>query len=329
VEKIGRNEPCICGSGKKYKKCCLVQEQEREARQRDEAGAASRALDWLATEFPGAIRETVQAGFYGGLKKTEREVLEGLSGEVMELLNINIGEWLLTDAKISVEGAFRPVREILLGENGVPLSPGGLRWLESLGESALGLYEVLRVNPGDGLWVKNVMHENDPAIWIRDRTASRNMVAWDIFGARIVNNGEYSILSGALYPFKRDAANKTRAKLVRKLKDITSDSSESRDIYCNVIVNEWLKTLVAAQQSAEDTTEMVSLDLDAWPDAELAVLGDRTPKKAVKTDAGRRAVIDLIKGYENFVAHQARLADSTPADTALLWQALGLQPERN
>lgn len=21
-EKIGRNEPCICGSGKKYKKCC-------------------------------------------------------------------------------------------------------------------------------------------------------------------------------------------------------------------------------------------------------------------------------------------------------------------
>jgi len=22
VEKIGRNDPCSCGSGKKYKKCC-------------------------------------------------------------------------------------------------------------------------------------------------------------------------------------------------------------------------------------------------------------------------------------------------------------------
>jgi hypothetical protein len=22
VEKIGRNDPCLCGSGKKYKKCC-------------------------------------------------------------------------------------------------------------------------------------------------------------------------------------------------------------------------------------------------------------------------------------------------------------------
>ena len=24
--KIGRNDPCLCGSGKKYKKCCLNEE---------------------------------------------------------------------------------------------------------------------------------------------------------------------------------------------------------------------------------------------------------------------------------------------------------------
>lgn len=23
LKKIGRNDPCICGSGKKYKRCCL------------------------------------------------------------------------------------------------------------------------------------------------------------------------------------------------------------------------------------------------------------------------------------------------------------------
>ena len=27
--KIGRNDPCPCGSGKKYKKCCLPKEQQR------------------------------------------------------------------------------------------------------------------------------------------------------------------------------------------------------------------------------------------------------------------------------------------------------------
>lgn len=29
--KLGRNEPCYCGSGKKYKKCCLRKDEEQEA----------------------------------------------------------------------------------------------------------------------------------------------------------------------------------------------------------------------------------------------------------------------------------------------------------
>ena len=28
--KIGRNDPCHCGSGKKYKRCCLEEDQEGE-----------------------------------------------------------------------------------------------------------------------------------------------------------------------------------------------------------------------------------------------------------------------------------------------------------
>lgn len=28
VEKVGRNDPCPCGSGKKYKSCCLLKEQQ-------------------------------------------------------------------------------------------------------------------------------------------------------------------------------------------------------------------------------------------------------------------------------------------------------------
>ena len=32
--KLGRNEPCHCGSGKKYKKCCLSKDEEQEALER-------------------------------------------------------------------------------------------------------------------------------------------------------------------------------------------------------------------------------------------------------------------------------------------------------
>ena len=30
MAKIGRNAPCPCGSGKKYKKCCLLTQQEKK-----------------------------------------------------------------------------------------------------------------------------------------------------------------------------------------------------------------------------------------------------------------------------------------------------------
>jgi uncharacterized protein YchJ len=32
-DKIGRNEPCPCGSGKKYKKCCMGKDKEQEKQQ--------------------------------------------------------------------------------------------------------------------------------------------------------------------------------------------------------------------------------------------------------------------------------------------------------
>ncbi|NCP78894.1 MAG: zinc chelation protein SecC, partial [Desulfuromonadales bacterium] len=34
MSNIGRNEPCPCGSGRKYKKCCLLKEESRASRQR-------------------------------------------------------------------------------------------------------------------------------------------------------------------------------------------------------------------------------------------------------------------------------------------------------
>ncbi|SFC44066.1 SEC-C motif-containing protein [Alkalibacterium subtropicum] len=33
TKKLGRNDPCHCGSGKKYKKCCLDKDQKMNARQ--------------------------------------------------------------------------------------------------------------------------------------------------------------------------------------------------------------------------------------------------------------------------------------------------------
>ncbi len=41
----GRNEPCHCGSGKKYKQCCLRKDEDadREAREKEAKKAAAKA----------------------------------------------------------------------------------------------------------------------------------------------------------------------------------------------------------------------------------------------------------------------------------------------
>lgn len=57
---VGRNDPCPCGSGKKYKKCCLPKDQEKQA-----ASAARGYVPYRAGRQPprkAAERATTQAG---------------------------------------------------------------------------------------------------------------------------------------------------------------------------------------------------------------------------------------------------------------------------
>jgi len=59
--KLGRNDPCHCGSGKKYKKCHLPLDeqrwaQERESR-REEEGSETGGTPLKLTEVPALLEE--------------------------------------------------------------------------------------------------------------------------------------------------------------------------------------------------------------------------------------------------------------------------------
>jgi len=63
--KIGRNEPCHCGSGKKYKKCCLI---------KDEAAEKERP----AREFLEPLSEDniIKSGFFDGIDEDIDKVFD-------------------------------------------------------------------------------------------------------------------------------------------------------------------------------------------------------------------------------------------------------------
>jgi len=64
-----------------------------------------------------------------------------------------------------------------------------------------------------------------------------------------------------------------------------------------------------------------------WADEPVPKLGNRTPRKAVQTPEGRRAVIDLLKEYENREARRHRAQGTPLFDFGFLWKAVGLERE--
>jgi hypothetical protein len=78
MSNIGRNEPCPCGSGKKYKKCCLLKKDELATRQREKQSAAPRALDWLSARYPEEVAEAVHYDFFGDPDEEKMQAINEL-----------------------------------------------------------------------------------------------------------------------------------------------------------------------------------------------------------------------------------------------------------
>jgi len=70
MAKIGRNDPCPCGSGKKYKKCCMASDEAaaRAARPAQPAAAPGH-------EASNAVVDMVQAGNLDAAEQAAHDLL--------------------------------------------------------------------------------------------------------------------------------------------------------------------------------------------------------------------------------------------------------------
>ncbi len=58
MEKIGRNDPCPCASGKKYKKCCMESDRQRDTKDED------FSIDEFESPNPFMERDSLDHGFH-------------------------------------------------------------------------------------------------------------------------------------------------------------------------------------------------------------------------------------------------------------------------
>jgi hypothetical protein len=267
--KVGRNDPCPCGSGLKYKKCCLGKSQAGSSRSDDERTAVGTAIAWLKTNYAEEVDDTVLLDYFGDPDDEELDAIGELPVSLTGMLNINIGEWLLADAYLDIEGKRVRAVDLVLGLGGPLLPAHGKEWLKAIGEYPLSLYEVQRTTPGEGLELKDLLRRETPVVNVIERTASRTLVRWDIFGARLARQYDGWVLTGALYPMDRARALQCREEILQEMGGEEDWEDEiSRDLVGSIISVHWLEQLTEKRPLPKvvdaSTGESIALTTDRY-----------------------------------------------------------------
>ena len=176
---LGRNHPCWCGSGRKYKVCHLHREQlplaERAAWLYQKAGA-----DLLEGPFGPLLLETAQARarYWDSPDALERALEDGLACDAVLFEGGAFADFL------AVRGALLPEDERLLAG----------QWLLV----QRSVHEVVSVRRGEGMTVRDVrtgdVHE------VRERAGSRRVKVGQLYCARVVPAGDTMQIFGGIEP---------------------------------------------------------------------------------------------------------------------------------
>jgi hypothetical protein len=111
---------------------------------------------------------------------------------------------------------------------------------------------------------------------------------------------------------------------------VSREISDPKGMLANLQPNEAKETSVPAPLPPEILTELIEQSVRQlyadWADKSLPILGDRTPREAIKTPEGLEQVKFLLHTYEHGEAQQAKAQQRTPVSYDFLWHELGITP---
>ncbi len=186
--KVGRNDPCPCGSGKKYKKCCLQKETPdfRDLDYRRLSKAYNRLMDRLIDLVPRVF------GPGAGVLALEEFFLwpepdDAPSDETVALCDPVFAPWYVfhwvydpeDDEEESLPGPpGRTAAELYAEEKGDRIDPLERSIIASFNRRPYTFLEVLAVEPGRGLTVKDVLTGAD--MEVKERAATEYVRVGDL-----------------------------------------------------------------------------------------------------------------------------------------------------
>lgn len=286
--KVGRNEPCPCGSGRKYKHCHGRLSLAPEPAEDSHEGAIERAMAWLGhyhrKAFGEAVQQEIVAAAQACFGDDEEEAafaaLDDLSDDVWQQVQINLSEWVIAEGGILVRGKHEDVADLLLGPRGPQLSAGQRDWIGQLAREPLRMYDITEVRPGEGLTLCDAIDGDRPPVFVVEIEGSRSLRAGMAIGARLMSARGERVLSGALYAFSTLAAGALRQRLKSIADDARLCDEDRASMTGLVIIEDWLAQFLLPMRLPEmvdaSTGEPLLLttdhyDVKSWPALEAAL----------------------------------------------------------
>lgn len=177
MAKIGRNEPCPCGSGRKFKKCCADSRSAQAYTAEDRARAFARLDAWIDV-FAKDEAADAYMEFWGRFLDDADELPEHLTllSQDVEVL------WFALD-HVGDRGA--PIVDVLLAE--ADIGDGERAFLTSLRQTSMRLYEVVDAVAGVSLTLRDAIEGGQ--VTVTERRGSRSLGRHMYVAARVVPRG--------------------------------------------------------------------------------------------------------------------------------------------
>lgn len=208
MRALGRNDPCHCGSGRKYKRCCLAKDAAARAplrlraftqREREDASSMLEATMLDSSSPFRADAAFGQIEFFG---EEFARVDEADQERAVSQPPCSAGfiSWLALDRAV-YEG--RTVCRLLLDSPNARLSPGERTYLERMAGSRLGVYEVREVRRDLGLTLVDLW--TNQVYEVSERLGTHSLVRYDVLAVRLMEGplGDTEI-DGAVYLLGQD-----------------------------------------------------------------------------------------------------------------------------
>jgi hypothetical protein len=306
AKAIGRNDPCPCGSGRKYKACCAARESEVDrvvlALRRSEDAAVAAVTRFAGERFGDELVEMAWGDFVGA------ETPMPPDGEAPELQTTFI-PWLVCNwipaanwhAVTDAGGVPLPRQPLALEylhatEAGVPA--GVADFLLAACAEPFSFFVVEAARPGRSLALRDLM--SDREVTVIERLGS-TVPPGAILFSRVVTRGDVAIQFGCapvVIPAQRHLelldlrdALSPEGRMSREAQHAAAD--ELRDEYWRLVEELYNPTLPELSNHDGDPLQFVTLRyaLDCAPEEAFAALRDLAGDMADASlvEAGRDA----------------------------------------